>query len=283
MPNKIDYQVAEIPMSEIFADPEFNCRGDISPLDVKALADDIGANGLQFPITVQPYTEKPPFIYRVIAGHRRHMACRILGKESIPAMIRSDVNETEAKILNLTENLQRQALNIYQEAVAIKHLGVNHTVEWIAKKLNMSKGWVQPRIMLLDLPTEIQEEAKAGLITQTVIRDCYSIRNDRDAMFELVRKHKENRERGEKITIRSTKNNPKVKRRRVPWEIRQLMTMIAKQFGFGLTTRALAWASGEINDQEMIETMVEIAAKSGVIFLPPEGGCIIKMTETINN
>lgn len=282
MENKMNYQVTSLPINKIYADPEFNCRGDIGPLDVKGLADDIQQHGLQFPIAVQPYTAKEGYEYRVVAGHRRFMACRILGLETIPAMIREGLDETEAKILNLTENLQRQALNIWQEAQAIYHLGSNRSDEWLAKKLGVSKGWIQPRKMLLLLPTEIQEEAKAGLLNQTVIRDCYSLRNDREAMFELVKHHKDAKARGDKVTIRTSRKDPKIKRKRQPYEIMCLIELIQKTFGYGLSTRALAWAAGEIADFEMLETMEQTAKAMDIPYVPPVDGCIVKVTETLN-
>lgn len=277
----LNYEVKQIKIEKIFADPDFNCRGDISPLDVKPLADDIAEHGLQFPITVQPFSGKPGKEYRVIAGHRRHMACILLGWTEVPVMIRDGLDETEAKILNLTENLQRQALNIWQEAQAIARLGESRSDEWIAKRLGQSKGWVQPRRMLLKLPTEIQEEAKAGILSQTIIRDCYSLRDDKEAMFELVKHHKDARSRGERVTIRTSRKDPKVKRRRQPWEIMQLLDLIQKTFGYGLTTRALSWAAGEIADYEILDTISDTAAKMNIPFERPE--VIIKVTETLTN
>ena len=48
------YVVNHIPIKEIFADPEFNCRGSISALNVVDLSTDIKNNGLHSPIIVQP-------------------------------------------------------------------------------------------------------------------------------------------------------------------------------------------------------------------------------------
>jgi ParB family chromosome partitioning protein len=277
----LNYEVMKIPLGLIFADQEFNCRGDISPLDVKGLADEIQQHGLQFPIRVQPFKGKPGKEYRIVAGHRRFMACQLLGWETVPAMISTGLSDIDAKILNLTENLQRQALNIWQEAQAIAHLGLDHSDEWIAKKLGVSKGWVQPRKMLLGLPQEIQDEAKAGLLNQTIIRDCYSLRNDKEAMFELVKHHKDAKARGEKVTIRTSRKDPKVKRKRQPWEIMQLLDLVQKTFGYGLTTRALAWSSGEIADFEILDTMEETAKKLNIPFVRPE--VVVVMVETLTN
>ena len=274
-----EYEVVKINPALVFADPEFNCRGVISPLDVKALAEDIKEHGLISPVVVQPFSGKPGKDYRIIAGHRRFMACMLLEWPEVPVIIKEGLDETEAKILNLTENLHRQNLNIWQEAQAIAHLGDNRSDEWLSKKLGQSKGWIQPRKMLLKLPIEIQEEAKAGLINQTIIRDCYSLRDDIPAMYELVKHHKDAKARGEKVTIRTSKKDPKTKRKRQPWEIMKLMELIAATFGFGLTTRALAWASGEIADYEILDTISDTAVKMNIPFERPE--VVVQLAETL--
>lgn len=276
-----NYTITRLPVTKLFADPEFNCRGVISPIDVKALAEDIKDHGLISPIAVQPYQGRPGYDYRIIAGHRRFMACLLLEWVEVPAIIKEGLDEVEAKIMNLTENLHRQNLNIWQEAQAIAHLGDNRSDEWLAKKLGQSKGWIQPRKMLLKLPEEIQEEAKAGLLNQTIIRDCYSLRDDKPAMFELVKHHKDARARGEKVTIRTSKKDPKTKRKRQPWEIMQLLDLVQKTFGYGLTTRALSWAAGEIADYEILDTMSDTAVKLGLTFERPE--VVVKVTETLTN
>ena len=86
-----EYTVLHIEMRRIYSDGDFNCRGKILPMDIIDLAKDIDRNGLQFPIAVQPVcdvksTIPEGFNFRIIAGHRRFEALRILKNEEIPAM-----------------------------------------------------------------------------------------------------------------------------------------------------------------------------------------------------
>src|SRR5690348_11843059 len=91
-PNKV-YQV---PMNEIFADDEFNCRGVIDPMTVIDLANDIRDKektrgegmGLIEPITLQPWSKEPGKKYRIVAGYRRFKAHEINKAEFIRALIR---------------------------------------------------------------------------------------------------------------------------------------------------------------------------------------------------
>ena len=56
--------------------------------------------------------------YQLVAGHRRLEATRSLGWTEIPAVIR-DEGESEAYILTLVENLQREDLTAHEEAEAL--------------------------------------------------------------------------------------------------------------------------------------------------------------------
>ena len=162
--------IKQIPLDDIHADAEFNCRGDILPIDVHDLALDIKERGLLQPVIVSPYTEEQEaetgYKYRLIAGFRRFTAHRVIQEKRILCIIRPDmVDEAEARLLNLTENTQRKDLNILQEARALTGLRALGVGEFdIAKRLGKSRGWVQVRCILLKLPEELHQEAAAGLI-----------------------------------------------------------------------------------------------------------------------
>src|SRR5690606_1891994 len=110
----------------------------------------------------------------------------------IPCMVKSGLDEVQARILNLGENLKRKDLNILQEARAISHLhefGVPR--DHVAAELGVSSGWVQTRYYLLELPEDIQEECAAGVINQAQIKQLYTLRDKPDQQFEAVKKIKD--------------------------------------------------------------------------------------------
>lgn len=265
-----DYVVKEIELERIFNDAAFNCRGTIIPLDVVDLVRDIEKNGLQFPINVQPGRDSDTPLpdgcdFRVIAGHRRYAAFRVLKRTTIPAMIRTGLDPIKARLLNLGENLKRQELNICQEAFAIKNLrDLGLTQQQIADELNLSRTWVQVRLNLLSLPEQIQSEAAAGLLNQTQIRSIYAIPADADR-FEAVRRIKTSRLRGEKsIDISdTTKNKPFRKKRQSSTSIIDMVEHIGKSVGYGLATRALAWSNGQISAAEFYFDIKRAAEAGG--------------------
>lgn len=256
-----NYQVELIPVSKIYSDDDFNCRGVINPFDVKDLAQDIQENDLQFPIAVQPAEDvkegiPPGFEYRIIAGHRRFMAIsKVLKRDTVPAMIKRGLTEVQARIHNLSENLQREALNILQEAKAIKRLKDFGLVqEATAQAIGRTRSWVQIRYNLLELPEVIQQEAAAGLLNQSQIKQIYGLKSNEER-FEAVRRIKTallNGERGISVA-KPPKADPYKKKRRQKNEVEEMIRHIAKDspVGFGLATRALAWANGTINTAEL--------------------------------
>lgn len=267
-------EVPEILMKEIFSDPDFNCRGIIVPLDVVDLMRSIESKGLQQPIIVQPYPLKPPFKYRIVMGHRRHMAHILLKRETIPALIRNGLSDTDAMALNLIENLERSDLNIMQEARAIARFNiVGISKDEVAKRIGKSKGWVDIRFMALGLPKEIQQQVEAGMLTQQQIRDIYNLPSVTQK-YEATKKVIDARIRGDakKIVIKEPKPRKLTeKRNRSVTEIFALQDKIQEAIGNNFGTRCLAWCGGTISDVDIFHDIKEIANANGLHFeIPPE-------------
>lgn len=266
------YDVEMIDTAVIWSDTDFNCRGEIAPMQVMDLCQDIERNGLQFPIAVQPLldvsdaTGAPPAAeYRIVAGHRRFKAYQVLQAThrddevnqyiKIPCMLKPGLTDIEARVLNLGENLKRQDLNILQEARAIEKLSIAGVPrDHVAAELGKSSGWVQARYNLLALPEPVQEEAAAGLLTQYQVKQLYSLRNDEEQLFEAVRKIKDAKAKGEKGTYVGKKQKQKttVKKTRKANEMMEMSELIGNSpIGYGLQTRVLAWASGNITTEAL--------------------------------
>ena len=176
-------------------------------------------------------------------------------------------DDKHARILNLSENVKRKDLNIVQEAhaiAALKRLGA--TQEDVANELEMSKGWVQVRFMLLDLPEEIHKEAAAGILTQYNIRELYKLCGDPDALAAAVRQIKTHKLTGSKRAFKPKQNKKKAstKKQRTKAEIFELMSHMQNTIGNGIWTRSLAWSAGEINDYEMYSSIKAHADAAGV-------------------
>jgi ParB family chromosome partitioning protein len=265
-----DY-LAELPMSEIFADQDFNCRGPIAPIDVVELANSIKSEGLLQPVIVSEMTESEMEIhigykYKLLAGFRRHRAHMVIPLDTIKCVVKPPVDSLRARIINLTENLNRQDLNILQEANALEKMMLEGLTEvQTAEQLGKTRGWVQVRFMLLKLPVEIREEAGAGFLTQSQIRSLYTIKQKHGIKECMVaaKEFKEAKARGRTITqskkVGKAKSQKKVRSRP---EIFEMQEYIFDQIGNNLATRALAWAAGEISDAELHITVSQWAMEN---------------------
>ena len=265
--------LVSIPLSEILADDDFNCRGKIVPIDVVDLAKDIQERGLIQPVTVAPYIEGS-YRYRLIAGFRRFSAHLVIQRPEIDAIIREDmIDEKECRFFNLSENLQRTDLTIMQEARALQHLQAVGVGEHdAANRLNKSRGWIQIRYLLLKLPKEVQREVEAGFIKQTQIRELYTLYKNHsiEKLYAAVRKIKDAKIMGREIvTVDPDKLSPKAKRIRKRPEIFEMMAHVVQYADNGLHTRCLAWCAGEINDDELFDSLQEVCENNGDTYYRP--------------
>lgn len=260
-------KVMEIPNELIFSDSELNCRGAIAPIDVMELANDIRDNGLLQPITVHPYT-RGTYQYRIIMGHRRYAANKMAGNSTIKAIIKEAADERTIRYLNLSENVNRKDLNIVQEAKAVNKLvALGETQDDIAARLNQSRGWVQIRIALMELPDEIQKDAAAGLLRAVDIRDLARLKSHSMQMAK-ARELKDQLLLGKRKRKDVTKTE-NLKQPRSRQAIFDMQELIYDQFdGNNLATKALAWAAGEIDDLEMHTALKD--ATDGRYVVPPE-------------
>jgi ParB family chromosome partitioning protein len=265
--------IVDLPLEEVWADASFNCRGHVAPIDVIDLSKDIEKHGLQQPISVKSVTDVPPgkkYKYKVITGHRRYTAFRVLKRDTIPCVINNGLSESQALVLNLGENIHRQDLTITQEANALKRLKqVGFTVANIAESLNKSSTWVKIRYMLLELPDAIREAAAAGYINQKQIQEIHRL-GDFKKQIEAAKKIKSAKIRGEKSpTILKTKRDMFKRSPRDVDGIFFMQSHIREAVGNSFGTRCLAWAAGEISDLEIYRDIEAQSIELGVNYNIP--------------
>ena len=85
-------------------------------IEKEELADSVKENGLLEPIIVRPFSAGT---FEIIGGHRRVEACKELGIQTVPAIVR-DMTKDEAIIAMVDSNLQREHLLPSEKAFAYK-------------------------------------------------------------------------------------------------------------------------------------------------------------------
>ena len=151
---------------------------------IKELADSINENGLVQPIIVMKNGKR----FKIIAGERRFRAAKVAGFTEIPAIIREDtLDDNKVLELALIENIQRQDLNVIEEASAIKALMNEYqmTQDMIAKKIGKSRPAVANTLRLLNLDERVQAMLIDGRISESHARAIVVIENG-DLQYELA-------------------------------------------------------------------------------------------------
>jgi len=143
--------------SEVLAIREIDIR-EILPASVSLrhldedtigeLTESIRLNGLLQPVTVRHVNQKQ---YRLVFGSHRLEAVRRLGWKRIPAIVR-EISDEESFLVNLTENLQRNAyVSPIAEARGYKYLvSKGWTISEIAGRIGKSDSYVCNRMRILE-------------------------------------------------------------------------------------------------------------------------------------
>lgn len=107
--------VVEVPLNKLksFHNHPFKVCNDA---DMQSLVESIRENGVTTPAIVRPLTAGG---YELISGHRRKRACELLGKESMPAIIRN-LDDDEAILWMVNSNLQREKILPSEKAFSYK-------------------------------------------------------------------------------------------------------------------------------------------------------------------
>ena len=134
-------------IESIFPNPD-QPRKEFSARKLEELAQSIRENGLLEPIVVTPRGGR----FMIIAGERRFRACRLAGLAEAPVRVIEADDRTVAE-LALLENLQREDLNLIEEARAYKNLmDLGLSMEEVARKMGFKQTWrVRERLDLLRL------------------------------------------------------------------------------------------------------------------------------------
>ena len=157
----------EVPITQVKPNPN-QPRKVIDEDSLAAFAESIKRQGVMHPITVR-HTDDGT--YQIIMGERRWQAARIAGLSTVP-IIERQASDSEAMVLALVENLQREDLNPYDAAVALQSLQEEHgfTQEEVARAVGKSRTTISNSIRLLKLHESVQALLRSGQLEEGAAR-----------------------------------------------------------------------------------------------------------------
>ena len=157
-----DNKIYEINICDIEPNPD-QPRRNFDSEALKKLADSISEVGVLSPILL---VKKENGLYEIVAGERRWRASKLAGKKKIPAIVKK-YEKKEVMEIALIENLQREDLNPYEEALGYQSLKNNFdlTQDEIAKRVSKSRSTIANILRILSLPDFVIEEIKKGNVS----------------------------------------------------------------------------------------------------------------------
>ncbi len=197
--------IQKINISQIIPNPS-QPRKKFKDEDLKELSSSIKSQGLIQPIIVKPTNDNQ---YQIIAGERRWRASQLIGVHEIDCVVKylDDINVLEAALI---ENIQREDLNVIEEASAYKGLidikKINN--ETLAKLIGKSSSHVSNILRLLELDERIQQMVINGSLSMGHARALIGVPDAVNKANEIVAKKLSVRQ-VEKITSEFKKNKSK--------------------------------------------------------------------------
>lgn len=174
-----------IKLNEIVVNP-YQPRRDFDQDKLQELSDSIVQHGVLTPVLVR----KAIHGYELIAGERRLRASKLANVEEIPAIV-VDFDDEQMMEVSLIENIQREDLNVIEEAAAYRNLidRFGYTQEDVARRMNKSRSHITNLLRLLTLPETVIKMVEAGDLSMGHVRPLVTIK-DEDELIKMARKAK---------------------------------------------------------------------------------------------
>jgi len=174
-------EIAHLPIEMIKTNP-YQPRKFFDRAGLMELCASIKEYGLMQPITVRIVGNT----YELVAGERRLRASKMAGYTTIASIIVA-AGEQDSAVMAMIENLQRQNLHFFEEAVGFQNLASDYglTQEEIAEKIGKSQSAVANKLRLLRLPREVQRMLTEHELTERHARALLRLETEEEQLAVL--------------------------------------------------------------------------------------------------
>ena len=140
--------------TELILPNQYQPRKVFNEESISELAESIKSYGIIQPLTVRKTDNE--HIYELIAGERRLRAAKKAGLKEVPTII-VELEDDDSAAIALLENLQREDLNFFEEALAYDNLIKDHgyTQEQLAESIGKKQSTIANKLRILKLDKEI--------------------------------------------------------------------------------------------------------------------------------
>ncbi len=181
-----------IAVDHIFPNPN-QPRRNFEDDSIIRLADSIRRFGILQPMTVRRIEGSgiADALFEIVAGERRFRAAKLLGLGAVPCIIIS-VDDRRSAELAVIENIQREDLNIFEQASAIASLIDMYclTQEDAAKQLSVSQSYIANKLRILRLTLPEREKILSYSLTERHARALLKIPSAAERLMIIERINK---------------------------------------------------------------------------------------------
>lgn len=160
-----------VPIDRVHPNPN-QPRTNFKKEELEELSESIKRNGLLQP----PIVRERGGQYEIIAGERRWQASNLAGLKEIPVRV-LDVDDDQAIVIALIENIQRSDLNPIEEAYGYRRMMERGkmTQSQVAQAVSKGRSTIANALRLLELPEDAQQLLYEEKITAGHARAILSI------------------------------------------------------------------------------------------------------------
>ena len=233
-----------MPLSQL-TPGKFQPRKNFNQDSLKELAESIKAQGIIQPILVRMMSNNQ---YEIIAGERRWQAAKIAKLDEVPVVVK-DISDSTALAMALIENIQREDLNVIEEARGIKRLidEFNITHEAAAEAVGKSRAAVSNTLRLLSLCEHAQYALETNKIEMGHARAILSLSPiDQAMMCQKIVNQKLTVREVEKEVSEGTTKKPTPKQSK-DHDIKRLENELSERFGTNISISYKQSGKGSIN------------------------------------
>jgi ParB family chromosome partitioning protein len=253
-------RIIEVDVRRLKQNPD-QPRRIIEEKALRELADSIAQHGLIQPIAVAPDSESDDqFI--VVAGERRWRACKLLERETIPAV----VTEGNPDEIALIENIQRENLTPIEEAEALAKIMERHGYRQqdLGRIVGKAQNTVSETLQLNKLPQTIKDEYRTSdiiNISKSALVELTRIKNKEEqiATWEAFKKSRLTVQTARARKNASARTNQKTSKSDP--DIARLSNRLSEWFGASVKIKTASQGGGKIeitfNDIEECEGILE--------------------------
>ena len=211
---------------------------------LEELASSIKKNGIIQPIAVRE-DKVDPGRYEIVAGERRWIAAQKAGLHEVHIII-LDLSDNESLEVAIVENIQRDDLNVIEEAKGYQRLsqefGYDH--EKIAKFMSKSRSHISNTLRLLTLPENVISMIEEGTLKAGQARPLIGLTSATSIAEEIVAKNLSSR--SVELLVRSKKDPQKPGQIRIDSNVLDVQNKIQELLGLNVSIQNKKNNSGKI-------------------------------------